>query len=658
MKKDAVSPARVDWKPVVLYGLLFLLFLQLVSDFIETIYAFGLLGVSIPPEIISVLLFFSPLALLPFRRGLPRIAVPILAVLAAAFRSLAVALGTGGKMVASGLGVGCLLVLLPLLLRGRSGKDKDASALELGAGLALGLAFSALLRALAAGSDLSTARPWLAWLLSAALIAAACWFARSEQREKAAARSEPAARPASFGVTAALCLGCLSAMSMLYFAFANPGVLARWSGADVRLVLLFFAAGEWLAFAALPGQLARVTRPALLAWNALFLLSGLAAILASQVAFPANPAAYPLDQPDRPLLQQIPLFLMILLAPVALIDFALLAREILSRKPSPRALAGGFSLGALFFLVVALAQVFTTAYDYIPVVGPWMRDRFWLAFLLPGLGMALPVLLARDRPARVDDRALRTVFLPVMLAALLAPVVAAVIAAPQPVPPNAGGPLRVVTYNVQQGYTATGQRGYQDQLEVLRALDPDIIGLQETDVARFTGGNADIVRTFADGLDMYSYYGPRTVTGTFGTALLSRYPIEDPRTFFMYSSGEQTAAIQARITTSGKTYTVLVTHLGNGGPVIQQQQVLERLAGEPNVVAMGDFNFRLATEQYQLTTQSLDDAWALAGSPTAPGLDLNDLIDHIFITPGTSVQSARYVVDPASDHPALLVEIK
>ena len=161
--------------------------------------------------------------------------------------------------------------------------------------------------------------------------------------------------------------------------------------------------------------------------------------------------------------------------------------------------------------------------------------------------------------------------------------------------------MRVLTYNIQQGYSTDGRRAYAGQLEVIRSLKPDLVGLQESDVARFSGGNADIVRTFSEGLGMYAYYGPKTVTGTFGIALLSRYPLQNPRTFFMYSAGEQTAAIQAEITVNGKTYQILVTHLGNDGPIIQQQQVLARLTGLQNVIAMGDFNFDQTTEQYALT---------------------------------------------------------
>ncbi len=224
----------------------------------------------------------------------------------------------------------------------------------------------------------------------------------------------------------------------------------------------------------------------------------------------------------------------------------------------------------------------------------------------------------------------------------------------QPAPGDPAA-LRVATYNVQQGYSAAGERNYEGQLAVLRGLNADVIGLQETDTARFAGGNADLVRTFAEGLKFYSYYGPRTVTGTFGIALLSRYPIRDPRTFFMYSKGEQTAAIIATLTANGVDYTLLVTHLGNDGPIIQQEQVLSQLQGRQNVILVGDFNFNASTDQYRLTARSFADAWVLANPQGKPGFKAEKQIDHVFVSPGLKVTRADYIESPASDHPAELV---
>jgi endonuclease/exonuclease/phosphatase family metal-dependent hydrolase len=159
---------------------------------------------------------------------------------------------------------------------------------------------------------------------------------------------------------------------------------------------------------------------------------------------------------------------------------------------------------------------------------------------------------------------------------------------------------------------------------------------------------------------MYSYYGPTTTTGTFGIALLSKYPIENARTFFMFSEAEQTATIQAKIRYQGKTYNVFVTHLGNGGPMVQLENILFRLQGLENVIIMGDFNFRPATEQYALITQSLQDSWLLKwpGGKEIPGYAPDRRIDHIFVSPGTEVVESEYQVHPASDHPYMWTNIE
>jgi endonuclease/exonuclease/phosphatase family metal-dependent hydrolase len=141
---------------------------------------------------------------------------------------------------------------------------------------------------------------------------------------------------------------------------------------------------------------------------------------------------------------------------------------------------------------------------------------------------------------------------------------------------------------------------------------------------------------------------------------LSRYPLENERTFYMYSEGEQTAAIEAEVEVGDRRFHVLVTHLGNGGPIIQQQQILERLKDRENIIAMGDFNFRPGGEQYAETTQLLEDAWLSAlEKQMIPGdQDIERRIDHIFLSPGVRVNQAEYLGKGPSDHPAMFAEIE
>ncbi len=653
------SAARRGWQPVLFFWLLFLLFFQLVSEFIESIYTFGLLGVEIPPEIGMVVLFFSPLLLLALPRTAPAGWALGLAVAAGGLRAAALLTAPTLTLILRGLGVGCLLAALPLLiLHLRRWVGADGAALQMTGGLTAALAASILLRGLGLGNDVSLLRPGLGIGL-ALLLAAAAWLLEREPApgEPAAPEKRDPKNAPRVGVPV-LALGWMAVLGVLYFAFVSPSVLARWAEADYRLVVLLLATALGVyAWRLASGRAAQAPPARLGGWNWLFLFCGVLAIQISTLpVFPKDPAAYPLYQGPANIWQQVPLYLLVLLSPVTLVDFQALTAELARRESSQRRLAGSFALAAFFFLIVVFAQVFTTVYDYMPVVGPWMRDRFWLAFVLPSAGMILPVLALRE-PRRGRAVGLHPWALPAILALLVGAVLAAAFSGRfDPIPDQSAG-LRVLTYNIQQGYDVDGNRAHEQQMQGIRDLAPDIIGLQETDTARFSGGNSDLVRVIAEGLGMHAYYGPRTVTGTFGIALLSRYPLENPRTFFMYSAGEQTAAIEADVSVDGVRYHILVTHLGNGGPVIQQEQILKQLAGKENVIAMGDFNFRPDTEQYALTTALLQDAYVLAGEPPTEGLNPARRIDHMFVSPGTAVRSAEYLKLPLSDHPALLVEI-
>jgi endonuclease/exonuclease/phosphatase family metal-dependent hydrolase len=450
---------------------------------------------------------------------------------------------------------------------------------------------------------------------------------------------------------------------LLYFAFTSPTVIARWTGASYPLVLivLLLALGGFVwALSSWPVLIDRLTGVTLLIWNALFVLCLTLTILAHQVRFPLAPDGYPFASAP-PTFCMLLVVSMLLLAPIVLVDFTLLAREIIAAKPSVRLLGGSFTLGALFILLMVFAQVFTTVYDYIPVVGPFFRDKFWLVFLADGAVLALSMLPVRKN--RSGWAGAMSSSLPAACAAIIALGAAAgawLTASRPPTSVQPAATLRVLTYNIQQGYNRDGQADIEGQLALMRQVDADIIGLQECDTTRVATGNIDVVRTFADRLNMYSYYGPNTTVGTFGIALLSKVPIQNPRTFYLYSLGEQTAAIEAQITTHGKTFNVYVTHLGNDGPIVQQEQVLQLVQGKQNVLLMGDFNFRPDTEQYRLTTTGmLGDAWLLARSQIAPSQpdELERRIDYLYVSPGIVIIEAQYLTGPQSDHPALVANI-
>jgi endonuclease/exonuclease/phosphatase family metal-dependent hydrolase len=655
---------------VILYSLLFLLFFQLISDFVEAVYVFGLLGTSVPIEIISVLLLFSPLILLLLPQGLSGWPLVLAGEMMLACRIVEAVLDPRGKMFVAGLGVACFLILFPSLLRNREDQEAESDSLLLGIGLAVGLSLSILFRTLGSGSDIST-YGWfqaIGWILA---IVAGALLLRFRRPGRAIAVTADAAvkhdhLPAA--KTVGLCLGLVGVLVLCYFAFTSPTVIARWTGVSylsivsiITLLPCLFA----LLLASKPHLLAALTPKVLLLWNLLFDLFLVLTILGHQIRFPAAASAYPFPEPSVTLLHYVPLFLMLLLFPVILFDFVLFVRELVAGKPSSRALGGGFSLASFYLLFMIFAQVFTTVYDYIPVVGPFFRDKFWLVFLLASIVLTLPVLLVSRSSFNftriTGGLKLGKAFPALMALVALATVAGVLLTAAKPVTSMLPQPsLRILTYNIQQGYGQDGRRGYDGQLGLIRTVDADIVGLQECDTARIANGNADVVRYFADRLALYSYYGPKTVPGTFGIALLSKYPIENPRTFYMFSEGEQTATIEAQITAGGKTFNVFVTHLGNGGPIVQQEAILQEVKGKDNVILLGDFNFRPDTEQYRLTTGLLADSWLLKWpqGTESQGVDPARTIDHIFVSPATKVVDSQYLPGPHSDHPAMTTVIE
>ncbi len=639
----------------ILFSILFLFFLQSLSDFIEAIYAFGLLVTAFTIEVASIILLFTPLLVLLFRKTPSRRFLFGLALIAIAARLLEPMLAPGGKLVACGISVGAFMLLFPLLLHGQL----NIRGWQVTSGLAIALALSIFLRSANSSLDLSESGMFqvIGWLLGI-LAGSLLWRA-----DLAPAGDRPSNGTASGGRMTGLSIGMASVILLIYFAFASPAVIARWTGFSYPAILGMLTVALTV-FGILFGSerfSGWLTRRLILGWNILFIIMLVLTILPHQVTFPSARDAYPIDVPAVSPLTAIFPFLMLVLSPILFIDFMLFVREISLEKPSLHQIGGSFAVAALFFLVIVFFHVFTTIYDYVPVLGPSFRDRFWFVYLLAGLGLGLPLLLVRKGSFTLGKPEVASPFMPLTLGALaLLSVIALYLTAARPVPPPSRTQLKIMTYNIQQGFDKRGNKNLEGQLAVIREVDPDILGLQESDTARIANGNVDAVRYFADSLDMYSYYGPTTTTGTFGIALLSKYPIQNPSTFFMYSTGEQTATIHAEIVKDGKTYQIFVTHLGNGGPVFQVEDVLTRIQGLENVIAMGDFNLRPTTEQYILITQTLADSWLLEGPnwKALPGFSNEDRIDYIFVSPELTVFSSGYYMSSTSDHPYMYTAIE
>lgn len=651
---------------VLAHAILFLFFFQLITDFVRGIYAFGLLGTDIPAEIVAVVLLLAPFLLIVSRNGWPRWLLLLIGEGILLSRMVEILLDTRGRMLLSGLGTFLFLLLFPALLYENGRRQNKNSGLILGAGLTLGLALSITLRSLNGSLDLSIVG-WgraIGWLLGLAL---ALFLPRmilpaNDPAEPAAGLSSPKANLAR---VTGLSLGIMSVFILLYFAFTSPTVVARWTEANYFLVttlsIVVLALFAW-SFTAGRRFMSRLPVRAVVVATAVFTLALALTLRLGQPSFPDVATAYPLPGPATTIWSQAALFLTLLLSPIILLDFIRLASEIVELRPSLRTLGLAFGIAAIFLLLMIFAHVFTTTYAYIPVIGPFFRDKYWLVYLVAGLVLTLSTLLLGQETA---DRLFKTAetnpqhsFPLAMLLLGLVTIIGVPATMARPPKTTGTNSLRILNYNIQQGYGADGQFSLDEQLALMKEVNADIIGLQETDSARIAGGNTDIVRYLASRLDMYTYYGPTPIAGTFGNALLSKYPIQNPETYFLYSEGEQVAVIEAQITVGRQTFTICVNHFGNtDDPVLptQAEQFLQLCGSRPNLVTPGDYN--LSREEpdpslYLSVSEILDNTWQQSGKPWP-----ERKIEHIFISPGLEICDTGYIDSPASDHPAEWAEI-
>jgi endonuclease/exonuclease/phosphatase family metal-dependent hydrolase len=225
--------------------------------------------------------------------------------------------------------------------------------------------------------------------------------------------------------------------------------------------------------------------------------------------------------------------------------------------------------------------------------------------------------------------------------------------------------LVVMTYNIQQATDEFGVKSYDRQLDLIRQVAPDILAFQECDSARISLNNNDYVRYYASKMGYYTYYGPTTISGTYGTAILSKFPLMNPRSVFSYSNQDEIGTAEVEVELGGKRLTVYNVHPDGSDTAMLAfaETLLARSSGKSDVIALGDYNLRENEVAYQMIDEVFTNAW-MEVYPTGisdDGVDMSGTkrIDHIFISPHLEVRAPVYLLAPesATDHPAHWAEV-
>lgn len=231
--------------------------------------------------------------------------------------------------------------------------------------------------------------------------------------------------------------------------------------------------------------------------------------------------------------------------------------------------------------------------------------------------------------------------------------------------------LRVATYNIHRCRGLDGRTSPARIARVIRAIEPDIVALQEVIGAgpRSPGHAEELGALVGMGWVMAP---ARHLRGhLFGNAVLSRFPIRHHAQYDLsWKTCEPRCCQRADIAVGGDTLHLYNVHLGTAYLERRYQAgrlsaiVHDRRVGVPKIV-LGDFNEwmrGLATDVLSARLQSIDLRTHLRRRRTYPGLFPVLHLDHIYYEGAVEVVKVELPRTRlsllASDHLPLVAELR
>lgn len=251
--------------------------------------------------------------------------------------------------------------------------------------------------------------------------------------------------------------------------------------------------------------------------------------------------------------------------------------------------------------------------------------------------------------------------------------------------------MRLATFNILHGRTVGDGVIDADRLHsAVKALDPDVLALQEVDRHQARSGSTDQTAVAADAMGaVWARFVP-AINGTpgraytpadparpsagpaYGIAMLSRLPVSDWREFrlpalplrspirttdgrWILTKDEPRVAASVVVEGSTGPLTVTTTHLSfvPGWNAIQLRRLLAQLTGMPEPqVLLGDLNMPNELPRSLATWRRLIDA------PTYPANHPTLQLDHVLARGLVGHAYEAEVVELAlSDHRAVVVDL-
>lgn len=280
------------------------------------------------------------------------------------------------------------------------------------------------------------------------------------------------------------------------------------------------------------------------------------------------------------------------------------------------------------------------------------------AWVLPG-AVAVPVVLALASSVRrrqVPGTGLIPVWAPSLV---ISPLFVGLLTGPpspgDAAPPAVAADTRVMTYNIRQGFGASGRFDLEAVAREIEARPSDVVALQEVGRGWVVSGAVDTLAWLSHRLDVPAYFGAN-LGDLWGSAVLTRLPVLKASNTRVTIAGRVPRGIQhVELQTTGAPITILHAHLDHEADcdtvrAIQVARMLEDWAKAPRTILLGDLNVRLDSAAIRI----LLDAGFVDASPdgplTYPAAAPAVRIDYVFATPDLAVSEAETRPSLASDH--------
>ena len=347
--------------------------------------------------------------------------------------------------------------------------------------------------------------------------------------------------------------------------------------------------------------------------------------------------------------------------------------EEISEVKAPWKNTSAFSIGGLVFFIFAF--IYYGSYDLAIPFGNWVIPFTAAVFI--SICALLSSCIVSFRSSGAGDKSVsrkyagrKPVFLYLMMGLLIVPLI--MLLPPKNIgkSPGGNGPVRVMDYNIHQGFNIKGYLDMEGIARVIEGSGADVVCLQEVSRGWVINGSADTLLWLSDRLNMDYYMFMPASDDVWGNAVLSRYPLKKIKSGFLPRLGAplRRSYILAGVELEGmediNVMCVHIHHIKDEGWIREEQvdEILKEWGGLERTAIIGDFNAEIIEPEIRKIYDAglIDSQLELGEEEKLTWVHYEPFrrIDYIWATRDLAISDVDVPYSTASDHLPVVVSIE